>query len=169
MPKIKAKRTGFVIDMTPLVDITFLLLTFFMFTAKFKSQAESEQKFVIERPQVTADTSKVPDRDVAIIKIAVDSVTFDTTYYYEVANETDREQIWVRTDAVPAELKDKAQLQVSVEVLDELVRNTRLVRPETQFAIDADKKLRFKWISDAMDVLRMNRATTFNYVTEKKQ
>jgi biopolymer transport protein ExbD len=155
--------------MTPLVDITFLLLTFFMFTAKFKSQAESEQKFVIERPQVTADTSKVPDRDVAIIKIAVDSVTFDTTYYYEVANETDREQIWVRTDAVPAELKDKAQLQVSVEVLDELVRNTRLVRPETQFAIDADKKLRFKWISDAMDVLRMNRATTFNYVTEKKQ
>ncbi len=140
-----------------------------MFTAKFKSQAESEQKFVIERPQVTADTSKVPDRDVAIIKIAVDSVTFDTTYYYEVANETDREQIWVRTDAVPAELKDKAQLQVSVEVLDELVRNTRLVRPETQFAIDADKKLRFKWISDAMDVLRMNRATTFNYVTEKKQ
>jgi len=169
VPKIKAKRTGFVIDMTPLVDITFLLLTFFMFTAKFKSQAESEQKFVIERPQVTADTSKVPDRDVAIIKIAVDSVTFDTTYYYEVANETDREQIWVRTDAVPAELKDKAQLQVSVEVLDELVRNTRLVRPETQFAIDADKKLRFKWISDAMDVLRMNRATTFNYVTEKKQ
>lgn len=28
----KKKRVGFVLDMTPLVDITFLLLTFFMFT-----------------------------------------------------------------------------------------------------------------------------------------
>jgi len=28
----KSKRVGFVLDMTPLVDITFLLLTFFMFT-----------------------------------------------------------------------------------------------------------------------------------------
>lgn len=169
MPKMKPKRTGFMIDMTPLVDITFLLLTFFMFTAKFKSQAESEQKFVIQRPQVTADTSKVPDRDVAIIKIAVDSLTNDTTYFYEVTNEADRALIWNNSRAVPDELKDKAQLRVSLEVLDELVGNTRRVRPETKFAIDADKKLRFKWISDAMDVLRKNLATTFNYVTEKKQ
>lgn len=51
MPKVKKKRMGFVIDMTPLVDITFLLLTFFMFTAKFKTEAEAEQKFVIERPK----------------------------------------------------------------------------------------------------------------------
>jgi biopolymer transport protein ExbD len=169
VPKMKPKRTGFMIDMTPLVDITFLLLTFFMFTAKFKSQAESEQKFVIQRPQVTADTSKVPDRDVAIIKIAVDSLTNDTTYFYEVTNEADRALIWNNSRAVPDELKDKAQLRVSLEVLDELVGNTRRVRPETKFAIDADKKLRFKWISDAMDVLRKNLATTFNYVTEKKQ
>ncbi|MCL5992308.1 MAG: biopolymer transporter ExbD [Bacteroidetes bacterium] len=28
----KGKRVGFTLDMTPLVDITFLLLTFFMFT-----------------------------------------------------------------------------------------------------------------------------------------
>ena len=169
MPKMKPKRTGFVIDMTPLVDITFLLLTFFMFTAKFKSQAESEQKFVIERPKVTADTSKVPDRDVAIIKIAVDSLTKDTIYYYEVTNEADRAQVWANSKAISEEAKAKALLPVSLEALDDLVRNTRLVRPDTKFAIDADKNLRFKWISDAMDVLRKNLATTFNYVTEKKQ
>ncbi|GAB1372545.1 biopolymer transporter ExbD [Candidatus Kapaibacterium sp.] len=169
MPKIKKKRMGFVIDMTPLVDITFLLLTFFMFTAKFKSQAESEQKFVIERPKVSADTSKVPDRDVAIIKIAVDSVTNDTTYYFEVTNEADRAQVWGMSKSIPEELKAKAQLPVNLDMLSELVGNTKRVRNETQFAIDADKKLRFKWISDAMDVLRKNYATKFNYVTEKKQ
>lgn len=168
MPKVKKKRMGFVIDMTPLVDITFLLLTFFMFTAKFKSEAESEQKFVIERPKVTADTSKVPEKDLAIIKIAVDSLTTDTTYYYELLNETDRYEVWKLSQTVPADLKEKAQLSVSLESLDELVRNTRIIRPETVFAIDADKRLRFQWVWDAMDVLRKNRATVFNYVTEKK-
>ena len=70
MPKVKKKRVGFVIDMTPLVDITFLLLTFFMFTAKFKSEADNEQKFFIERPKASADTSKLPEVDLATIKIA---------------------------------------------------------------------------------------------------
>ncbi len=168
MPKVKKKRMGFVIDMTPLVDITFLLLTFFMFTAKFKSDAESEQKFVIERPKVTADTSKVPDKDLAIIKIAVDSVTTDTLYYYELLNEIDRVEVWRLTKSVPEEMKEKAQLQVSLESLNELVRNTKAIRTETVFAIDADKRLRFQWVWDAMDILRKNRATVFNYVTEKK-
>ncbi|MGE5480006.1 MAG: ExbD/TolR family protein [Chloroflexota bacterium] len=168
MPKVKKKRVGFVIDMTPLVDITFLLLTFFMFTAKFKTEAESEQKFTIERPKVSADTSKVPEKDLAIIKIAIDSTTFDTLYHYAVINETDRQKVWAEVDAVPAAMKGEAQLQVPLEVLNELVRYTRLVRPETKFAIDADKKLRFKWVQDAMDVLRKNRATVFNFVTDKK-
>jgi len=87
MPKVKMKRTGFVIDMTPLVDITFLLLTFFMFTAKFKSEADSEQKFQIKRPKTQADTAKLPEKDVAVIRIAIDSTkATDTAYYFSVAN-----------------------------------------------------------------------------------
>lgn len=169
MPKVKKKRLGFVVDMTPLVDITFLLLTFFMFTAKFKSEAESEQKFVIHRPEVSADTSKVPDKDVAIIKVAIDSGTTDTTYYYEVSNQQDMQQIWANTQSVTPEEKTKALLRVNLEQLNDLVKNTRFVRPETRFAIDADKKLNMKWIYNAMDILRKNRATVFNYVTDKKQ
>lgn len=110
----------------------------------------------------------MPDKDLAIIKIAVDSLTADTTYYYELINEADRNQVWALSQSVPDELKDKAQLSVTLESLDELVRNTRVIRPETVFAIDADKRLRFQWVWDAMDILRKNRATVFNYVTEKK-
>lgn len=170
MAKIKKKRVGFVIDMTPLVDITFLLLTFFMFTAKFKSQAESEQKFVIQRPASTpVDTASMPEKDIAVIKVAIDSASSDTTYYYELVNEQDRQQVWARMNGLTPEQLEKHQIMVSKEVLNELVLNTRLVRPETKFAIDADKGLKFKWIADAMEILRLNQATMFNYVTDKKQ
>lgn len=169
MPKIKKKRTGFVIDMTPLVDITFLLLTFFMFTAKFKSDAESEQKFVIQRPQVSPDTSKVPEKDLAVVKIAIDSATADTNYFFELTNETDRSQVWSSTKGISPEYMDKAQVKVNLEMLAEMIRNTKLTNDKTKFAIDADKRLRFQWVYDAMDVLRKNYATQFNYVTDKRQ
>jgi len=42
MPAVKVKRMGIAIDMTPLVDVAFLLLTFFMLTTKFKPQEEVE-------------------------------------------------------------------------------------------------------------------------------
>lgn len=168
MPKVKKKRVGFTIDMTPLVDITFLLLTFFMFTAKFKSEAESEQKFTIQRPRVTPDTTTIPQNDIGIIKIAIDSATNDTNYYYELANETDRQKVWGAVKGLTDQQRTQQQLKVTPEVLNELVRDTRLVRPNTKFAIDADKRLSFKWINDAMNILRKNQATVFNFVTDKK-
>ncbi|MFP4527072.1 MAG: ExbD/TolR family protein [Candidatus Kapaibacterium sp.] len=168
MPKVKKKRVGFVIDMTPLVDITFLLLTFFMFTAKFKTEAEAEQKFFIKRPAATADTSKLPQHDLAIIKVAIDSATADTSYYYELINETDRQTVWASVEGIPQEQLDDPQLQVDLDMLDNLIGATRRVRPETVFAVDADKRLRFQWVWDAMDKLRKNRATVFNYITEKR-
>ena len=170
--KVKVKRQGFAIDMTPLVDITFLLLTFFMFTATFKSQAESEQKFVISRPATTpVDTSKVPDRDIAVIKIAIDTVTLDTSYYYEIANENDRIVVWENTPGIHDTMLAKALLPCgnNKELLNLLVKNTRMTNPTISFAIDADQHLRFEWVSDAMDILRRNRATVFRYVTDKRQ
>ena len=169
MPKVKKKRVGFVIDMTPLVDITFLLLTFFMFTAKFKTEAESEQKFFIKRPLATADTSKLPETDLAIIKIAIDSASADTSYYYEVINEDDRAKVWASVEGLPPDVQEKALLKVDLNVLNELVKYTRITNTKTRFAVDADRRVRFKWVDDAMQIMRKNRATIFNYVTEKRQ
>jgi len=177
VPKVKKKRLSFVIDMTPLVDITFLLLTFFMFTAKFKTEAESEQKFFIQRPQVTADTSKLPEHDLAIVKIAIetDSLTgaSDTTFYYEIVNEQDRQTVWNQVKEFAN--TDKALMQVgrldssSIKLLSHLVKTTRLVNDKTKFAIDADKRLQYKWVWTVMnDVFRVNKATVFNFVTKKK-
>jgi len=48
----KKKRVGFFVDMTPLVDITFLLLTFFMFTTTYASPQVMEMKVP---PEETAE------------------------------------------------------------------------------------------------------------------
>ncbi len=169
MPKVKKKRVGFVIDMTPLVDITFLLLTFFMFTAKFKSEAEAEQKFFIERPLASADTSKLPEQDLAIVKIAFpDSTKQDTSYFYEMTNEADWNAVKSGIEGLTPEQMQGAQLQVSIETLEALIKRTYIVNSETSMAIDADKSIRFKWVSEAMDVLSKNRFTKFNYVTKKR-
>lgn len=45
----KSKRVGFVLDMTPLVDITFLLLTFFMFTTTMATPQIMEMKIPPEQ------------------------------------------------------------------------------------------------------------------------
>lgn len=153
--------------MTPLVDITFLLLTFFMFTAKFKTEAEAEQKFVIERPASSADTSKVPQVDLATIKIAIDSLTADTVYYYAMTNETDRDVVWNSLKVDP-EYMNKALIPVSDEAMFNAVKITRGTNLDTKFAIDADKRIKYKYVDKAMDALRKNYATKFNYVTDKK-
>jgi biopolymer transport protein ExbD len=170
VPKIKKKRMSFVIDLTPLVDITFLLLTFLMFTAKFKSEAESEKQFTIKRPVVSPDTTKLPERDLAIINIAIDDKNpNDTSYYYGLTNTKDIPLIYQLVPEIPPEFQNKALVKVDTTVLGKLIRATLSVRSSTRFAIDADRRIRFKWVEDAMNILRKNRAFVFNFVTDKKR
>lgn len=169
MSKIKKKRVGFVLDMTPLVDIAFLLLTFFMFTAKFKSDTENEQKFQIKRPQASADTSKLPDQNLAMIKVAIDSVTNDTAYYYSLSNEADRKIVYhASTVNIPDEMREKVQLKVDIKQLEALVKQTRIANIRMKFAVDGDKRIAYKWIEDMMEVMRKSNATVFNFVTDRK-
>ena len=177
----KPKRLGFKLDMTPLVDIAFLLLTFFMFTTKFKSEAESEQKFQIKRPVATADTTKLPEAGTALVKIAIDDQG-DTTLWYSITNEIDRAFIYEKAE-IPDTMRLKALLPIGTDtlMLAKLVRATRFrdsykqdslkatadsanYEP-TQFAIDADRNIDFQVIDGLMTVMRSQGATIFNFVT----
>lgn len=169
MPKVRKKRMGFVIDMTPLVDITFLLLTFLMFTAKFKSEAENEQQFTIRRPYATPDTTKLPERDLAVISVAIDDKNpLDTSFYFSLTNINDKAKVWELAE-VPAEYSNMSLVKVDSLMLSKLIRSTLAVRNTTKFALDADKEIPFRWISQAMDIMRLQRAFVFNFVTEKRK
>ena len=171
----KPKRLGFKLDMTPLVDIAFLLLTFFMFTAKFKSEAESEQKFEIKRPVATADTTRLPEVGTAIIKVGFDEQG-DTAFWFSVTNEEDRKFVYDKAQLADT-MRDKALIPLGNDTLTlaRLVLATRFLNSDksrddtsavpTVFAIDADKQLGFQKIEQLMDVMRSQGATIFNFVT----
>ena len=64
----KVKRVGIKIDMTPMVDVAFLLLIFFMSTSQF----DPPQKVPITLPDSHSNL-KVPESDVMVLGIDKES------------------------------------------------------------------------------------------------
>ena len=107
----KAKRISFVLDMTPLVDITFLLLTFFMFTTTMAA------------PQVL-DMSIPPEMDV--------QVEVRESELLSIFVRDDNNIFWTKgsEDVKPIQLKDIIALSVR-ENLEPSVRNRLIVALKT--------------------------------------
>jgi biopolymer transport protein ExbD len=162
----KPKRVGFQLDMTPLVDVAFLLLTFFMFTAKFKSDAENEQKFDIKRPQASADTTKLPEAGTAIVKIGINKEG-DTIMQYAVTNQKDREPVYKLVPGISeAQAATVAQVDVpDTTVLGNLILQSRVQDYKMKFVIDADRRINYGRIEQVTNTFRAKGATIFNFVT----
>lgn len=64
MPKIKMPRSSPSLDMTPMVDLAFLLVTFFMLTAQFRP----EESAVVDTPS-SQSVMPVPKDDIVFITI----------------------------------------------------------------------------------------------------
>lgn len=60
MPKVKVPRKSTIVDMTAMCDVSFLLLTFFILTAKFKPQS------IVAVDVPTARTTKAVDNAITI-------------------------------------------------------------------------------------------------------
>ncbi len=74
----KMKRVGFVLDMTPLVDITFLLLTFFMFTTTMATPQVMEMSIP---PEIT---EHVEVKESELLTILVDD---DANLFWFIGND----------------------------------------------------------------------------------
>ncbi len=178
MAKAKLKRHGFRIDMTPMVDVGFLLLTFFMLTAKFKSDNAS---LTIALPVAEADTTKLPDIGIAVISIGLSQVnpgeTPDTLIYYGVANEKDRVKIFEPLNHIDpktnrpydaATLTKLPEIMIRKSEMENVIKASRLQNPAMRYAINADKALSYGYVDDIMRAMQKYGATRFNLVTESK-
>ncbi len=66
MPKIKVPKKSPSLDMTPMVDLAFLLVTFFMLTTKFRP----DEPVIVDQPSSVSD---IPLPDKGVIMLTVDA------------------------------------------------------------------------------------------------
>lgn len=71
MGKVKVHRSSTSIDMTPMVDLAFLLVTFFMLTTKFAP----EEPLAVDMPSSISEI-KLPETDILTISISKEGVVF---------------------------------------------------------------------------------------------
>ena len=139
----KKRRIGISIDMTPMVDVAFLLLIFFMCTTQFKPP----EKDKITLPESNSE-AKSPESD--IITIAVTKVPSVRVIYRQGGKEVQRE---MHPDAVKTEMGT-------------IISNARSANPGARMIIKMDKDAPYGIMADLMPALQQAKAPRFNVQTE---
>ena len=151
MAKFKKARISVKIDMTPMVDVAFLLLTFFMLTTQFKPP---------ETVQIILPSShsafKLPESDVLTVTISKDNRIF-----LGVDNQ------YVRSKIFGPENKLRAEMEVnSVAQLGNMLVQARMANPKLRTVVKGDKEADYGLAEDVMDILQKTNITRFNLVTD---
>jgi biopolymer transport protein ExbD len=150
MPKFRPHRQGVRIDMTPLVDVAFLLLTFFMLTTQFKPTDE----VTIVLPSSHSEF-KLPESDVMTINIATDGRIF-----LGLDSQILRRRLFGKENEL------KASIEVRKEELANRLIQARTANPKLRTVIKGDKGAEYGVAEDVMEILQKTQITRFNLVTD---
>ena len=138
----KMRRIGIAIDMTPMVDVAFLLLIFFMCTTQFKPP----EKDKIDLPESNSE-AKSPESD--IITIAVTKLPSVRVIWRQGGNEVNREV---------------AAADVSTQ-LGQVLSTARSANPAARMIVKMDKDAPYGVMADMMGALQEAKAPRFNVQT----
>ena len=146
----KKRRIGISIDMTPMVDVAFLLLIFFMTTTQFKPP----EKDKITLPESNSE-AKSPESD--IITIAV------TSPKPENNNQSTVRVIYRRggDEVSQVILPDAVR-----EQLGGLLTQARSANPAARMIVKMDKDATYGVMADMMSALQAANAPRFNVQTD---
>ncbi|MDP2886730.1 MAG: biopolymer transporter ExbD [Ignavibacteria bacterium] len=150
MLKIKKKRVGFRIDMTPMVDVAMLLLTFFMMTTVFRP----EEATAIDLPASNAPF-KMPETDIMVV-----TVNKEGRVFMGVDSQTLRAQLFGEAN------KLRPSMEVDRISLRDLLIQARISNPKLRTLVKGDKEAPYGPLEDILDILRQVKITRFNLVTE---
>jgi biopolymer transport protein ExbD len=139
----KRRRIGVAIDMTPMVDVAFLLLIFFMCTTQFKPP----EKDKITLPESNSE-AKAPET--GIITISVTKTPTVRVIWRQGGNEVSRE---MSPDAVTTDMPS-------------VLSNARSANPSARIIVKMDKDAPYGVMADIMPALQTANAPRFNVQTD---
>ncbi len=156
MAKIKKHRVGVKLDMTPMVDVAFLLLTFFMLTTTFRPPEEVSVTVPDSHSQL-----KLPTASVITI-----TVTKDKRVWMDVDAQV------VRAKIFGIDYAQKAGKEIKIDELSGLITKARLenlairgAQGAMRVVLKADKDSDYDVVSEIIDVLQKTKITTVNFIT----
>lgn len=135
----KRRRVGISIDMTPMCDVAFLLLIFFMSTTQFKPPEEVAVNLPASQSEI-----HVPETGVIILTVNRDGRFF-----------------------IGAE--DGRATEVDKPDLEDAIKTWRAKNQSAVVIVKGDKTTDFGAVADLMDALASTKTNRFNLMTDLKQ
>jgi biopolymer transport protein ExbD len=150
MAKHKKARLGTRIDMTPMVDVALLLLTFFMMTTQFKPPEDVEVIIPASHSQF-----KLPESHIMMVY-----VTKEGKIFLGVDAQGLMERLFGK------ESKYKRAVEVDKNMLGNILIQARINDPKLRTVVKGDEAAPYGPLEDVMDVLVKAKITRFNLVTD---
>jgi biopolymer transport protein ExbD len=192
MAKIKIQRNQPSLDMTPMVDLAFLLVTFFMLTTKFAP----DEALIIDMPTSVSEI-KLPDTDILTITISKDGIVFfnmdgqynrsillsKIAYKYKLEFTSDEIQTFSLMNGFGVPIGNlKEFLSKSAESrnlikqpgipcdddnneLSDWIVLSRITNPKLRIAIKGDQDTSYPVIKKVVGTLLKNKVNRFNLIT----
>jgi biopolymer transport protein ExbD len=146
----KKRRIGISIDMTPMVDVAFLLLIFFMCTTQFKPPERDK----ITLPESNSE-SKSPESDIITIAVTARKPEYGNQPGVRVIYRQRGEEV---SRLIPAEA-------VATDMAT-VLSNARAANPMARIIVKMDKDAPYGVMADMMQGLQDAKAPRFNVQTE---
>jgi len=196
MGKAKVHRASPSLDMTPMVDLGFLLVTFFMLTAT----ARPDEPVAVDMPSSVSEI-KMPETDILLITVGDDGRVFfnmDGKYNRQTLLKNMAERYGVQfsdeevarfavmstfglpignlkqfIDMNPEERKAVDQPGIPVDSLNNQLKDwiifSRMANPKLRIAIKGDSNTNYKTIEKVVNTLIDNKVNRFNLITNMER
>lgn len=140
----RRKRIGFHIDMTPMVDVAFLLLTFFMLTTTFSKANTMEINIPPENSEV-----RIAEDNVMTLRIVEDGIAY-----------------WSVGESRPLKISlygrgDEAPMSLSKEVRDLLLGQTK-ANSKLAIVVRISDRAKYKSLVDLIDEFNLMKIDRFS-------
>jgi biopolymer transport protein ExbD len=150
----KKRRISVRIDMTPMVDIAFLLLIFYMSTTQFKPPETKSVKLPSSHSQIS-----LPDKDIINVTVTRD----DSIFVDYIVKQT------VTIDGRDVSMPTRVYQEADTKTVASLITTARIRNPRAFLAIKADKESSYGTMQGIMKTMQEQNLSRFQIVTNAER